>query len=584
MADFFLANQKNKHLTNVAIKVFEKRGFHNPHHFSLSSGELIIYSKQNVDVSNYVITTEGSLFCVGTVVYKGLSYYDSLITFLKDYENNCIDWERIIGAFIILIEKSNETRVITDENKMYKIFSDTDYRFITTSFIVAAACTNSTFDKVSIAEQLMCGFISEPNTLVNEVVVLQRNEYRKNIAWLKWYDLREIKNQVKTASINDSVEVQVNIISRYMQDTINLSREFGSESGLSGGCDSRLIVVAANNAGERLKSVHTHSTSNIHDKEIQVVKQISALEEVKLVIRPTKYLLDVCDMDEVMRVLKENVYYFDARNADMIGAFSQTHTREYKKEVSHKSGVTYSGIGGEIYRNFYYTSLPLFNLKSWLGSRIFAANSMELLGEKLYIETTNRIINKLEFCPGRVLKSLAKREFAKRYFDSYRIPNALSNVVHANNQMSFFLAPFTEARIIQMASHDSKWQDHCGQYEGKIIASFSQAAAKIMTSKGYRLDRIPFTTKAKWKIRSYYPSFIWEKRIKREKMSKESIHKLSICISKCKYLREAIDALKEEMPMLNLSIFLKGEVPINNFIFTACAVYEILENKSALYH
>ena len=67
-------------------------------------------------------------------------------------------------------------------------------------------------------------------------------------------------------------------------------------------------------------------------------------------------------------------------------------------------------------------------------------------------------------------------------------------------------------------------------------------------------------------------------------MSKERIHKLSICISKCKYLREAIDALKEEMPMLNLSIFLKGAVPINNFIFTACAVYEILENKSALYH
>ena len=118
-----------------------------------------------------------------------------------------------------------------------------------------------------------------------------------------------------------------------------------------------------------MKSVHTHQTSRIHDNEIKVVKELSNLYGVPLTIIPTTYLPYYEGNIDV--VLRENVLYFDARNAGNIGAMSQTHTRDYKKQTSGGAKVTFSGIGGEIYRNFYFTNLPIVDVEGWLVSRIF---------------------------------------------------------------------------------------------------------------------------------------------------------------------------------------------------------------------
>lgn len=554
MAGFFLTDKNSAELLPTALGAFSARKMGTPRQFSLACGELILYQKELIDTPNFLCVGDRRIFCIGTPIYRSLSYSQTLQALLSDFENGCIDGAQLLGCFVLLLDDGKKTVLLCDRTGMYKLFSDRQERFLTSSFLAAAACTPCTIDETAAAEQLLCGFVAGPDTLVREV-----RQMKDGVSWLP---------KTTLADPAPSCSDQASGVRAVFEASSALAAEYGAECGLSGGNDSRLVYAAANCCGAALKSVHTHQTSDVHEKEIRVVRQLVRLFSTPLCITPTEFALDL-PTGLLEQTLRENVLYFDGRNAETIGACSQTHTRSYKKAAANGCGLTYSGIAGEIYRNFYYTELPFVSVRAWLASRIFVPQAKKIVPSAQYHAAVERIVQKLG-----VRSVFVPKSFAGRYFDSYRIPNALSNVVHANNQMSFYLAPFTEQTLIRAARCDAKKHDHCGAYETRILRRFLPEAAEIPCSKGYRLYPLPLSVRLRWLLYGILPSFVWLSRKNHEKISPNG-QKLSAAVKASPYLTAAFSHFGKLFPDWELGVFFDGKAPIHNLLFTVCTLYEL---------
>ena len=575
MSAFVLLHNNDRERVEVVQSLFKYRGFTGGRSFSTSEGTLLLYSKQNLAVENYYLSDDCSVYCIGTIVYKGLSYADSLKALALDYASGVLETNRLRGAFVIFLDKVSEMSILTDNTRMYRIYTDLERDFLSSSLMVAAALTKTQISEDAVVEQLLCGYVGGGATLIQDVQDVSFD--LKQVYWLNEVaKLSETKGKVR-GNKETRAKTNAKILHDYLQDVKSISTEFGTECGLSGGCDSRLVFSSVNVDCVSMKSVHTHQTSNVHDKEINVVKKLSQLYNVPLKIIPTTYLPYYDgNIDDVLR---ENVLYFDARNAGNIGAMSQTHTRKYKKQTSGDASLTFSGIGGEIYRNFYFTNMPVIQVTGWMESRIFEPGAHLLFPKTTYKRVLKRIAQKIAECVGQGTGNYVCSSFSKRYFDSYRIPYALGNVVNANNQMSFYLAPFTESRLIEEAKADNRYQDHCGEYEGRILSQFDSTATSIHTSRGYTLAYIPKKVSLKWKLMGLLPAFVWRLYEKRHRFDQNQKDAYAMLKSKSTYFRDALKNFQTMFPCWSYQVVDAGFVPLNNFVFTVCAVYELTRNN-----
>lgn len=572
MSAFFLARKDREELVQKAFDTFSYRGFKNGRKFSTSAGTLILYPKQNKDNHNYLETDHGSIYCIGTIVYRGQTYHGSLEMLLKDFVDGSVDSAQLHGAFVVIIDHNAELTFLMDETRMYRLFTNEQHDYISSSLIVASQMHPITLDSDAVMEQLLCGYVGGGKTLISNVVDISFD--MQSLAWVKTLDVVSKRSIHSSDDYNATIRYQAEMLSNYMSDVKAIVEENGCECGLSGGCDSRLIFTSVNETGMHMNTVHTHQTSAIHDKEIEVVKKVASLYDTPLRIIPTTYLPE-CTGDIIDNTLKENVLYFDARNAGNIGAMSLTHTRDYKKQTSEGAGLTFSGIGGEILRDFYYTKLPFFSINGWLETRIFESGIVRLLPSQDYKRVRRKIKNNILVRSKLHFGVFATPVLAKRYFDSYRIPYALSNVVCANNTLSYYLAPFTEAPLIEAAKTGNQYQDHSGVYEGQIISLFNPKASELLTSRGFPLSAIPQRVQNHWKRLSLYPSFVWQWRGEvKGKDSKRSIAHNRL-IEKSDYYNNALRFFKAKFPALQYDVIDKGLMDINNFVFTVCSIYEI---------
>ena len=581
MSAFVIFRNNDPRLIQTAQQAFRKRRFDGGKVFSTSVGTLLLYPKQNVNIDNYYHFNDCSVYSIGTLTYKGLSYNDSLKALASDFCGGTLATKNLRGSFVVLFDRGDNVSILVDETRMYRLFTDKQYSFVSSSLIVASALIpDREIDENSVVEQILCGYVGGGKTLVKDIEDI--SFCREKITWLNSIVPRQSHDTSKQSKREEErAKVHAGILHEYMQDVKSLSEKYGAECGLSGGCDSRLVFTSVNVDCTQMKSVHTHQTSKIHDSEIKVVKELSNLYGVPLTIVPTTYLPYLeGGIDDVLR---ENVLYFDARNAGNIGAMSQTHTRDYKQHTSGDARVTFSGIGGEIYRNFYYTNLPFVNVEDWLVSRIFEPGTKWLFPTKTYKDAVHRIKGKIAIRTGLHIGKYSKSVISKRYFDGYRIPYALGNVVNANNQMSFYLAPFTEKVFIDEAKKDRRFQDHSGSFEGRILGEFDPQAAAIATSRGFPLSRIPRSVTFKWKVMGMLPSFVWRFYEKRHRNNLSLRKAYASLKANSPYFRNALVWFKSVFPDWSYQVVEEGCIPLNSFVFTVCAIYELMNGFESNY-
>lgn len=559
MGAFILYNKgKKSELDLVAIhSTFSNKGFSRPSIFDLGECELYLYHKQLAEAVNSYEDGNNCIFVIGTVVYKGYGYHDTLKYLLHDYIKNRIEYDRILGNYCAIFYVNNKLHILNDALNVCQLFTDMGQHFICSSFLASAnAVGKLTIDRSASLEKLLTGYIVGESTLFNEVRRVIPSDYRGRWDIHKWPPLvvpDADKNKEK--SVIDRTEA----IKGYLKDIEKLAEEFKPELGLSGGYDSRLIFAAAQSAWPFKLDIHTHSTEGvkIHSIEKEIVKEIAEKTGHNLTIVPT-HNLDYYSGDEIEAILKDGYYYFDGRCAYNMGAFSPTYTRKYKTNTASGHGLTLNGLGGEVYRNYFANIKPFVSVKQWMKAKVYP-NAIDRIVDRATFDMVHKYIcGKMDqLLPFRWKKWITAFQI-RRYYSEMRMPDCDALNCNANNQMVFYLTPFIERNMTEDAYRARNYIGMSGEFQASMIKEINPVIAAFNSHYGFPFDRKePLKYKIYMLVRGILPDSIWNFRINRIVSSGYQTNRnrqfFERVREKCPFLEQATDYTEKLFPEIDFN-------------------------------
>ena len=520
MGGFFLYNQQCALSIDQVKSVFSKKGFQEPVDFNLSNGmHLLSFRKQLIDVQNFYENSNGNrIFLFGTCTYKGLDYQGTLSTILNDFCSDKFDSSELLGNFCILIDRNNTLECILDPLFVYSIFTDNDETCFSSSFLALLVSTKyrKRINELALYEKLSTGYIIGPDTLIEGIYRVDRNFASKENLLRIHQSLfsRHDRGKIGTfKSFGDAVDHLYEILNNYLIEIKALAEEFQMDLGLSGGYDSRLLLALSIDNRLHLKA-HTHFEKGMHDTEgdVGIARELTRLTNIDLTEVQTRPIMDIPE-DEVEDILTDGLYYFDGRNSHNMGAFSESYTRKYKIRTLEDYRLSLNGLGGEIFRNYYFSNKKRVNTKSWMDFHIYYPNAWFALNSpSLAHSVKKRKLNKISiFLGNSIFKTISFADI-RRYYSEIRMPECDGINNNAHNQLVFYLTPFIENSIIQEAYKVAPFIGLTGRFEAGLIKKADSALASVRSRYGFAFSNIPFTHTLYGFLKSTIPPIFWVKR------------------------------------------------------------------------
>ncbi len=274
-----------------------------------------------------------------------------------------------------------------------------------------------------------------------------------------------------------------------------LNKTFQNETGdlgLSSGFDCRLILGLADKYLDNKLHLHSHNTIGVHENEIRYAKELAnQIPGFDIDLIPTQRLESYED-EKLEKILTENLNFFDGRSARHLGAFSETYTYAYKASTMGNATYSLNGLGGEIYRDSYFTGKKIMNWNQWVNRYIFLPFSEEAVGSlNLLNETGDYIRHKLEM---QLKLNYDKMDiFATHaYYGLVKMPQCNGAVAAAYNKVSPFLFPFIEYENVIEALKATPYLGIGGQYQAELIRRISPDLAKIGSHYGFSFDKLSY--------------------------------------------------------------------------------------------
>lgn len=513
MGAFFLYREGTKLNLDGVEQVFTRKGFGESHCFRLGTHVLWLYQKQRVEVENYFAGgQENGTYVVGTVVYKGLGYAESISALHHDFHAQCLAYDRLLGNFCILFYHDHSITILTDKLGVQHIFFDDNVTRISSSFLALlnSATLPWTINEYAFYEKISTGYVVGPDTLISGITQLTSEHCGRrisDISFLAYPQSRRAKTPCHKG-IEACVKQQVSVLNAYFDEISALCRKNQPDVGLSSGYDSRLVFAAA----QRLEvpvSVHTHGTEGVHDREREIVVRIAALRGAECRVYVTRQMEQQAEED-LQKIIVDGLYYFDGRNSHNMGAFSEVYTRNYKLKSLGESTLTLNGLGGEIYRNYYQTTRQRFNFKEWMKNHVYYFLAQQVIPDATVRTTMHQLImekmtRRLDIDFSGNIDQLAM----KRYYSEIRMPDCDGINHNAHNQVAFYLTPFIESCLIEEAYRAIPYIGFSGTFQAAMIADLDQQLAAMPSHYGFPLTAEPVSYRLKCLIKGLLPDRLW---------------------------------------------------------------------------
>lgn len=586
MGAFALIDKSGKSCLDMQgiLQTFSNKGFHEPKLFMLGNFELYLYQKQLVPVDNYYKIGKNAVYVIGTVIYKGLGYSDTIQQLLVDYMDNKIVYDQLIGSYCVIFYVNQKIKILNDALNVCKLFHDSGNIIISSSFLaVANGFRKLTINREASIEKLLTGYIVGEETLFNEIRCLIPSTYNGKWNIHKWPDWT-IPNADRKKE--NSVAGRTEKIKEYFKSIEGFSKEFKPELGMSGGYDSRLLLAAALDTWPFKLDMHTHSTEGVHIHEVEkkIVQQIAEKTSTKLSIVPT-HNMDFYDGKEIERILLDGYYYFDGRCAYNTGAFSPTYTRKYKLETVSAHLLTLNGLGGEVYRNYYMNIKPLVSIKQWMKAKVYPDGVDFVIDRHTFRTIHTYICQKMNKYSSFEWKDFATPFQIKRYYSEMRMPYCDSLNCNAHNQMEFYLTPFIERSMIEDAYKARAFTGLSGEFQAAMITKLNPTVASFKSHYGF-----PFSKKEPIKYKSYMllrdllPDSIWNCRINRivKKNMNNNENRLYFerVREKCEFLKAATEYTEKLFPEINFDYLRADYAMMPNSSYVSVVFYMLRDKLS----
>lgn len=581
MGAFFICKANIAHKAKPALDMFADMGFASPTSFMFDDWLIYSYSKMVTNNPSFISDNDCTVITVGTPIYKGLNHVDSLAALLQDHRLGCVQYEQLIGQYTILFCFDNSIEIICDPLGCKHLFTDTKHLFFSSHMLPICQCIDKGLhiNKKALYEKFLTGIIMSPNTMFEEII--QINSYtakciNKEDTGIRFIETTRIcSNNGRPRSFVECIAEQAKALNEYFI-LLAKSGKGGIDIGLSGGYDSRLGLACLHQYFKGPIHLHSHETENVHQKDLIIAKQMANYIGSTCHTIPTKKL---CNSEHVDETLKKSILYFDGRSSFSIGGCGEVYTASYRKESTERTPFTLTGVGGELYRNIFDIGFNSIHFEHFVEDKIFSQSFRKAIPKTLYDDIKKDIICRAATRLGINQKHRQSKTVAHRYYCEIMMPDGQGAALDAYNQVSYCIAPFLEPRIIGKGYETILYHHSGGEFEGKLIEFIDPALAAIPSSYGYSIGKRPLKAKIKESIRTYIPTFIWNKLSvsigKKHTLNEESIMKELYANSQT--LKNAYTFICKLFPEIDFAFLLEDKESIRRIQFVAMTIYQLRE-------
>ena len=483
MGAFFLSHIQSDINQEVIEQIYLQKGFKNHKVFDLGNCRLYLYQKINVQIPNFYEENDCSIFAIGSLFYKKLGYTQSLITLLHDFKNNCLDANALFGNYVLLFcnKQTKNLTFFIDPAFVKSVYFDKEKRIISTDFlaILNNRISNISLNRNAIIENIITGDLISPDTYVNEIHKIDRINYQKlNTSFQDINFKILIPNTSKSLdSKKSAIKDAINLLDLYFLSVKNISEEFGAHIGLTGGFDSRLLLM---NARKHINNLDTNSFWRENSLEFKNAKALAQ----KAGLHFTSFENDTFEIPSLDKVMQNSYYVFDGQIRSQNRWNQEFALPEYIKRIANNHYVGFHGCGGEQYRN----------AERWKGKHslhdfilhecLFKLGENPFIDKKMQDEIYQYILSKILRLLGVLPKKISLLE-VKRIYNEIWITANRNTRLNVLNQYQFYFAPFTEYGIAHSAYLYVPYLGSSKSFQIEMMQKTDAELAAVSTNYGY---------------------------------------------------------------------------------------------------
>jgi len=290
-------------------------------------------------------------------------------------------------------------------------------------------------------------------------------------------------------SFSHCVDAQLAALRLHFQLIRQLAGDAGVSIGLSGGYDSRLVLLLAVEAGI---PVHPYCYgSPKHAQENALAQQVSAAAGLPLRVIPVRRWTDLKEGDLEANIV-DALAFFAGRTNKTMGTFNDVHTARIHRECMGPAAVNLNGLGGELYRNRERLPPFPFSFTAWLWQYVAGP---DLQGAFTAPRDREHFESYFATRHGAVL-GLSKlkwldRHLARRWYRDIWLPHFAGARLAAERRVGRAMMPFADPAVSATALAATPFIGAHGELEAELLRRLDAGIAALPSSYGAGFGRIP---------------------------------------------------------------------------------------------
>jgi hypothetical protein len=482
MAAFFLYKDSNKINKESVFEHFASLSISQYSEFQLNSFNLILFKKPDFQYSNFIEQEKISIFVAGSMIYKGYNYQMSLSNLLIDYSTSTIDVEQIRGNYAIIFFNKETSKItfLTDPLFSKNIYFDGVNEIVSSNFIsiVESKPFYYKINNLALIESVISGSLIAPDTYAIGIEKLCKSNYIKFNQSFGFNKVEvDLSNKlIQLRSFSEAVDHANQQLSDYFNSLSSMDQEWGTHIGLTGGFDSRLLLI---HARKLLNKLNTNSFYRPNSLEYKLAKELAESIKIDFVSHEFAQKIPTSNLLKSLRFLDGQI-----RSQNFID--EPFNLPEYGSYLYKNQWVGFHGCGGEQYRNAdrfkRNTTLRDFIKDEWLyreSGRIVTDKNLE---KKLLENIEAKIKANLTFQSDKVDLFLLKRIQNEIWNTANRLTR-----VNALNQQFFYFAPFTEWQQSVYAYSYIPFLGINSRFQIEMMKRVGKEELKVKTTYGFNI-------------------------------------------------------------------------------------------------
>ncbi|MBN1461636.1 MAG: hypothetical protein JXA57_19060 [Armatimonadetes bacterium] len=378
--------------------------------------------------------------------------------------------------------------ITTDSGGIYAVFGDLETGVLSSSMtaVLAGGGRKRAINSDALCEQLVTGAIAGQETSFRGIERLDgcgtKSVRGTRVSFQRFGRGEECPSPPSFRDSQACIDFQLGVLRARFRDIGAIVGDRGVSMGLSGGYDSRLMLLLALEARIPVHPFTFASASHTRERAIagELARHLG-LNLRSVVVRP----MDELDDTALDANIDDAITYHDGRTNKTMGTFGDAHTARTQRECLSGAALNVNGLGGELYRNRERFPRYAFSFKDWLwhyvigphGGGVFtSARARDGFEERLALKYGELL----------GLGKLARldRHLARRWYREIWLPFFAGPRLSAENRVGPALMPFADGAVSSAALAATPFIGSHGEFEAALLRRVDEKSAALPSSYG----------------------------------------------------------------------------------------------------